>query len=362
MDGRTRVSIIVPAFNAEAHLDDTIKQVREQTMGEWELILVDNGSSDGTGRIIDEAAADDPRIRAVHVAVNEGPGPGRNAGLPLAQGDYLWFLDADDEFDADLLERSLDAAAEVEGGADLVMFGYAERYFDDHGRHLYDHELPLDRAVYPHPEDWHSLVAGWERSTHLGYLWNKLIRRELVSESGLAFEAVRLNEDFFFMMDLLPSVSSVAVMGGCPYRYAKRKGAGATNANAYSARDYWALHKRRSQELCDLLDGWSALTPETLEVVGSLYARYVISAVERSFSNPDRMEAGERLAWCQQILELPLSQRLIPHARSESSRVLQRSIGILQTGDARRVVRLCHLVHIAHDRAYGLFTKLRSGR
>lgn len=90
-----KISVIVPVYNSEKYLKKCILSVVHQTYKDWELILVDDGSKDGSAGIIDDAANKDARIRAIHQE-NAGPGAARNRGLSEVTGDYVVFLDSDD--------------------------------------------------------------------------------------------------------------------------------------------------------------------------------------------------------------------------------------------------------------------------
>ena len=98
------VSIITPVFNAAPWLEDMLESVRRQTFAEWEHLLVDDGSTDGSDQMIERAAASEPRIRLLRMAENGGPAMARNRAIEEARGRYLAFLDADDLW----LERKLE--------------------------------------------------------------------------------------------------------------------------------------------------------------------------------------------------------------------------------------------------------------
>lgn len=111
-----QVSIVMPCFDAAAHLAQSIASVRAQTLPDWELLFVDDGSTDGSAALADALAREDPRIR-VHRQPNRGVCAARNAGLGLARGEYLAFLDADDTWEPDFLAQMLTAlAAHPEAG------------------------------------------------------------------------------------------------------------------------------------------------------------------------------------------------------------------------------------------------------
>lgn len=99
------ISVIIPAYNAETYLPETVRSVQNQTHSDWELVVVDDGSTDGTGGLVDALAAQEPRVRAVHQG-NGGLSAARNAGLRTASrgAEFVLFLDADDVLEPDALE------------------------------------------------------------------------------------------------------------------------------------------------------------------------------------------------------------------------------------------------------------------
>lgn len=109
------VSVITPAFNAEATIAEAIESVRAQTYPHWEMLVVDDASADHTAAIVASFAARDSRIRLIRLESNSGaPGRAKNAALPLVQGEFLAFLDADDLWSANKLEMQLDCMREAD--------------------------------------------------------------------------------------------------------------------------------------------------------------------------------------------------------------------------------------------------------
>jgi len=100
------VSVIMPAFNAERYLHSAVDSVLRQTCADLELLVVDDGSSDGTVRVAQDHAARDRRVRVLRQA-NAGPGPARNAGFRAATGTFFAFLDSDDEWDETFLDAQI---------------------------------------------------------------------------------------------------------------------------------------------------------------------------------------------------------------------------------------------------------------
>ncbi len=112
------VSIVVPVYNAGATLARTVDSVLAQDFGQFELILSDDGSTDGCGALCDRYAADDARVRVVHAA-NGGPSAARNRAIAVCRGEFLFFLDADDSLAPQALSTLL--ASQCANDADIVV-------------------------------------------------------------------------------------------------------------------------------------------------------------------------------------------------------------------------------------------------
>ena len=117
---KCRLSIIIPVYNVEEYLDRCLGSVLDQEFTSYEVILVDDGSTDSSPLICDRYSATDPRFRTLHKP-NGGVSSARNAGLELAKGEYVMFLDSDDA----LLPYALDDMMDVVAGEDMVVAGYA---------------------------------------------------------------------------------------------------------------------------------------------------------------------------------------------------------------------------------------------
>ena len=98
------ISVIVPVYQAEKFLRDCVESVRRQTFSDWELLLVDDGCTDGSPALCDELAREDDRIRVFHKERNSGVSETRNVGLDHVRGTYIAFLDSDDQYEPQCLE------------------------------------------------------------------------------------------------------------------------------------------------------------------------------------------------------------------------------------------------------------------
>lgn len=201
------VSVVIPVYNVAPYLRQCLDSVAGQTLGELEVICVDDGSTDESPEILAEYARRDPRFRVL-TRKNAGPGTARNAGLDAAQGEYLIFLDSDDWFEPELLEALVQRARETE--ADVTVCKAVE--FDTAtGR-----ELPsawmLKDAYLPG-----AAFAPTEISAHLfqftyGWPWDKLYRMEFVRRTGLRYPPLRNSEDLVFVFQSLALAGRISVL------------------------------------------------------------------------------------------------------------------------------------------------------
>lgn len=123
---KTMISIIIPVFNREAFIQDAIESVLRQSMQSFELIVIDDGSTDRSAEIIKHFVKNDSRVH-YYYQPNSGVSVARNHGLDKAQGDYVYFLDSDDFLDKNFIKTSFDAAEEAEADLVVVGSGYESR-------------------------------------------------------------------------------------------------------------------------------------------------------------------------------------------------------------------------------------------
>ncbi|MGW1029896.1 bifunctional glycosyltransferase/CDP-glycerol:glycerophosphate glycerophosphotransferase [Streptomyces sp. NPDC002577] len=214
-----RFSVIVPVHKVQAYLHECLESVLEQSFTDLELIAVDDCSPDGSGTIIDEFAASDPRVQAVHLTENVGLGRARNAGMEHATGEYLIFLDSDDVLAPDALQSVSDRLKATDG-PDVLVFDYARTYWNgDTVRNQFAAELTEEGPpTFPLADR-----PGLLRVMHV--VWNKAYRREFVERAGFTF-APGYYEDVSWTYPVLLTAESIAVLDRvCVYYRQRRQGA-----------------------------------------------------------------------------------------------------------------------------------------
>ncbi|MFB6811640.1 CDP-glycerol glycerophosphotransferase family protein [Streptomyces sp. NPDC056387] len=211
-----RFSVIVPAYEVQAYLQESLDSVLSQSYPDLELIAVDDASPDACGSIIDECAARDPRVTAVHLAHHLGLGPARNAGLARATGDYLVFLDGDDTLAPGALQAIADRLKDT-GSPDVLVYDYARTFWTG--------ELVRNRLSHRLSEEGPASFRLADRPALLGMLmvvWNKAYRREYAQREGLAFPP-GFYEDTPWTYPALLAAESVAVLDRVCVHYRQRR-------------------------------------------------------------------------------------------------------------------------------------------
>ena len=195
-----KISIIVPVYRAEAVLPTCVESVFAQTFQDWELLLVDDGSPDKSGRLCDEYAARDPRVRVFHKG-NGGVSSARNLGMREARGEYLFFIDADDWIDAKAFERLWTALEEA--GADSA--GCAHWNVEPGGRRWAE-PAAMPAGVYGREEFRRGIVdrllgqrLGRPGEVLNGFIWRFLFRRDIIAAHDIRFAGAYLEDELFLM-------------------------------------------------------------------------------------------------------------------------------------------------------------------
>ena len=197
-----KISVIVPFHNEERWLDRCIRSVREQTYGDWELILVDDCSTDHSAAIARRWANLDARIRLLAHVENRGWSAARNFGIDQATGDYVMFLDGDDYLEPGAFEEGNRAMEQY--GADYVIGGSTIEVFDPAtGEVVSQTPGHVEEDFVFEMSDF--ARAGrflWETSGLLFYcVWGKLFRMDIIRDHSLRFDLnIYVQEDFNFVM------------------------------------------------------------------------------------------------------------------------------------------------------------------
>lgn len=251
------ISVIVPVYNVEAYVLNTLESIAGQSLRNIEIILVDDGSEDESYQICMEMSAEDDRVDVLQID-HKGVAAARNAGLAIAKGEYISFIDADDWMDPDMLEylyRNLESS-----NADIATCEFVKEYPDggkkiegSHSSYRIQGKQIIDEINY--------------NGEFSPYLFNKLFRKSLLS--GIRFhEGVSLGEDYSFVMEVMMRNPAIVRGGECKYHYLQRPSS--VSYQGYCSQEDACRNRENYKRTCILLGEYDA------ELEKSALAYYIL--------------------------------------------------------------------------------------
>ena len=275
-----KISVIVPVYKVESYLRKCLDSIVGQTYKNLEIVLVDDGSPDGCGAICDEYAARDRRIRVIHQE-NGGLSVARNAGLRIASGEYLGFVDSDDWIEPEMYGYLLGRA--VEHDADIAVCGQVEHWRRRCFCRNWDREYVFDQAS--------AMEALLRNDVMQNHVWDKLWKRELFD--GIRFPEGRTYEDIAILHRLFERAERVVCVPQAFYHYVQRPDGIMGTSSLENRMNLYDAAKRR---LTEMSDQWPQFRPY-------LEAQCVASAVTIWCGCLDNSKQ-ERERWRPQLREI----------------------------------------------------------
>lgn len=297
-----KVSIIIPVYNVERYLRQCLDSAMNQTLRDIEIICVDDGSTDGSGAILDEYAAKDGRFRIINQE-NRGLAGARNTGLRHFTGEYLIFLDSDDYWELDTCEKLLKKAESA--GADMVQFRYdsfgESTFYKPEMVEVGDISSPVDKIRMNH------LVPN---------VWLYLFRGDFLRENKLQFHEELLFEDVPFTFRSRFLANKIVCLPRVFYHY--RIGTGYSTHKS-SDQNYLRYAKAFNGMIEDLKTSGASsevLRIVTLRKLNEVYFAWTVKrSIRRAFTRQIRDDLlPEELALIFETSELPLKKRLFYRA------------------------------------------------
>lgn len=214
-----KITIAIPIFNAEKHLVNCIESVLRQTFMDIQIILINDGSTDESGQICDIYAAKDPRINVYHCN-NNGVSIARNLAIEKARGEYISFIDADDEIDELMIENLYAQIKNTK--ADIAICGHVSVYRKNKKLYIVKHEPPNFNGT---TKEFLELIELFLDSECVQGPCAKLYRTNLIKRHGIKFPNQQsFGEDTIFVYNYLKYCNRIVSVDKCFYSYMKRTG------------------------------------------------------------------------------------------------------------------------------------------
>ena len=209
------ISVIVPVYHVEPYLANCITSIQNQTYGDLEIILVDDGSKDECVAICDEYAQKDSRIKVIHKE-NGGLSYARNVGIQAAKGEYIAFVDSDDYIQRDMCKTLVNAMEDT--GADMVLSGFFHKYLNE--------EIPkvpsMGEKVALTREEFAEEFLELYQQGFLNMPWTKLYKRAQIFD--MFPENLSLGEDLLFNLKYMENIEKLAIVNEPFYYYIQERG------------------------------------------------------------------------------------------------------------------------------------------
>ena len=278
------ISVIVPIYNAEAYLQSCLDSLQSQTFSNFEVWLIDDGSQDQSGVMCDSLAQKDTRFQVIHKS-NGGVSSARNIGLEHANGEWICFVDADDEVGSDYLRQLYQATAFKE--SQLIIQGFQTLFLNQKQFRTFKEHIYRADEIY---------IAFQQLRIHrCGFPFGKLYSSTIINEQGLRFdEQIHYAEDVIFMLHYLCFVSSIHTIEGAEYHYYIRNNS-SLSQRIFSFESEYRCYQTYLNLMQKLRERF-LLPPSALLPVNNVISEYLVRrAIGSLYQHQTRKNQKERL-------------------------------------------------------------------
>ncbi|MCA0132445.1 glycosyltransferase family 2 protein [Winogradskyella alexanderae] len=282
------VTVIIPIYNAEEYIEQCVNSITNQSISNIEILLVNDGSTDDSGYILQELAKKDNRIKVFH-KLNEGPSSARNLGLYYAQGDYISFIDSDDWVESDFLKEMYLAATRYD--ADIVSSGINVDYVK---------EKKFVKLKYPENKycEKKEQIGDFFWELHKRKLSNypvtRLYKNALIKKNKIKFNNdLSVGEDLVFNLQAFKHSSLVAITNSALYHYMKRENS--TLTSCYNS-NYLYSRKVQLKAYNEFFNHFSMNRDEHILFLDCFYISTYIGFILNLYKRNSPLDAKQRIS------------------------------------------------------------------
>ena len=253
-------SIIIPVYNTEKYLRECVESILHQKFSDYEIILVNDASTDGSGKICDEYANDNMQVNTIHHESNKGSSEARNTGIRVARGKYLLFLDSDDFYIGENLSTIYN---KLQGAPDVdVMFLSMSKCIEKEGKNIITPYRTFSESDFINNTNEEILEKTLSNDFYNPSAGAKLVKKEIVMGNEIYFEEGIVAEDLPWTFNLLLQAKSFLICEGSHYAYRMRAGSITHSKNTIN---------RNVKDLLNFISGWAEYCKTRADKIGDLY-------------------------------------------------------------------------------------------
>ncbi|MCD8154654.1 MAG: glycosyltransferase [Clostridiales bacterium] len=353
MEQEIKISIIMPVYKVERFLRRAIESVQAQTLRNFELLLVDDGSPDRSGTICDEYASRDSRIHVIHEK-NKGAAMARNAAMDIATGEYICFMDADDWVEPTMLEDMVHLAKRDQ--ASLVITGfYIDTWYSD-SRYVTT-DFICEDMVFHRREDFRRNAYRLFDKNMLYSPWNKLFSAQYLKERNLRFPDT-FWDDFPFVLSVIRDIERVTVSSRQYYHFIRMREESETalwRPNMYEKRE------EEHQWMMELYSYWKIADEKSQEMIARRYIERFIGCLENLTNPKCTLSLKDKRQEVRRMLASPHVSWSLRLARPRSA-MMRCMLVPVRMKNVSLILLEARIITFVKTRNSRLFAKLKAGR
>lgn len=348
------ISVIIPVYNVKGWLHRAICSLQNQTFTSYETLLVDDGSTDGSGELCDRIADEDMRIRVIHQK-NAGAAAARNAAIDIARGTYLYFMDGDDWCEPTMLANMYRVASE--NNLDLLVTGFTiDTYYDDNGRY-YRELRNAPNKIYSSQQEFREAACELFDAQLLYAPWNKLYRREYLKEHNLKFPTT-FWDDLPFNLDVMRDVKHVGCLDGHYYHFLRAR---AESENTKYRPDMYEKREEEHRWMKDLYRYWGIDTPEVREFLARRYAERLVGCIENVTNRNCTLSHAEKHDEIRKMISTPQAREALKLARPRT-KMMGIVLAPLRMGSVHLTMAESSFISWVRQNSTNVFARLKANR
>lgn len=264
-----KISIITPVYKVQEYLEKCIDSIINQEFNDYELIIVDDGSPDDSGKIADYYSEKYSKIKVIH-KLNGGAPSARNAGIDVSKGEYLYFPDSDDWLAPEYLKEMYDCAQKSD--AELVISGFTIEQFENGKNRSYVTSTGYKSLVGK--ESVRKNIHRYLNNMMVAVPWNKLYKADYIKNNNLRFPSLKW-DDLHFNLEVLKNINSVAICPAFGYHFLRSR-EGSETMDVFDG----MLYQKRKEQFVHILQIYTYWNVKEKDIWNTIYGYYASRLVQ----------------------------------------------------------------------------------